>query len=240
MDFAETNSELNKLNAQKDRLFSTISRDLQSPIADLLTTATLLRGSAESGDTAILKKHGDALLASASRAQKSVDVLVRWSRVHIEKPELDLSEFDIAALIHATASRFKADLDHKGIGLRVHDVASLNILSDRDVIGAILENILSNAVKFTHSGGAIDLRLQETPEEIVVTIKDDGVGIPDTALATLFSADQNPSTVGTDGETGAGLGLMLCGELANQAGVVISVESEVEAGTTMRLAIPIT
>jgi len=106
------------------------------------------------------------------------------------------------------------------------------------MIRTILRNLISNAIKFTHVNGQIMLSVLKNPHETLISVSDNGVGIPKASLDMLFRIDQNKSTRGTQNESGTGLGLILCRELTEKHGGAIWVESEPGKGSTFTFSIP--
>jgi signal transduction histidine kinase len=105
------------------------------------------------------------------------------------------------------------------------------------MVGIILRNIISNAIKFSKKGGNISLSSLKTNKLIKISIKDGGVGIPANQLSALFTTGMK-STKGTNNESGTGLGLLLCKEMLERNGGSISIESEFEVGTIVSFELP--
>jgi len=106
------------------------------------------------------------------------------------------------------------------------------------MIGTVLRNLISNAIKFTNSGGTIVISAEQKPDELLVTVSDNGVGIKNDTIEKLFRIDENNSTAGTQNEEGTGLGLILCKEFVEKHGGKIWVESEVGKGSKFYFTIP--
>lgn len=106
---------------------------------------------------------------------------------------------------------------------------------DHDRVVQLLSNLLGNAVKFTPRGGSVDLWVERDPEKAVFVVRDDGAGIPPSALSHLFERFWQSDT---DRRRGLGLGLYLCRTIARAHGGEISVQSEVGSGSTFRVRLP--
>ena len=102
----------------------------------------------------------------------------------------------------------------------------------------ILRNLISNAIKFSHPGGEIFVSAEQNPNEILVSVKDGGVGITREDMTKLFRIDTNHTTLGTNREKGTGLGLLLCKEFIEKHGGKIWVESEEGKGSTFYFTLP--
>lgn len=106
------------------------------------------------------------------------------------------------------------------------------------MLKAIFRNIVSNAIKFTESGGQIEIFAEENNEEVTITISDNGVGIKPDDLSKLFDISQMRTTSGTNKEEGSGLGLLLCKEFVEKNGGRIWVESKYGKGSDFKFTLP--
>jgi signal transduction histidine kinase len=113
-----------------------------------------------------------------------------------------------------------------------------NIFADIDMIKTVLRNLVSNAIKYTNIGGAININAEENSENITISVSDNGVGIAPGDLTKLFNISEVLSTKGTANEKGTGLGLLLCKELVEKHGGKIWVDSEVGKGSDFKFSIP--
>jgi signal transduction histidine kinase len=114
----------------------------------------------------------------------------------------------------------------------------LYVFGDSEMIHTVLRNLISNAVKFTTSGKRVEVEVKEQPEWIEVLVADQGVGISAENMQKLFRIDVKYKTTGTAGETGTGLGLVLCREFVEKNGGKIWCESRENSGTTFHFTIP--
>jgi len=126
----------------------------------------------------------------------------------------------------------------KNITLNSFASDSLNVFADNDMLKTVLRNLVSNAIKFTNNFGVININAEETPENVTISVSDNGVGIKPDKLAKLFDNSQRQSTLGTAEETGSGLGLILCKEFVARHGGKIWVESEYGKGSVFRFTLP--
>jgi signal transduction histidine kinase len=112
------------------------------------------------------------------------------------------------------------------------------VFADKNMINTILRNILSNALKFTFKSGKVIISTIKTTEEIIVSVKDDGIGIPKDKIESLFSIEVKNSMPGTENEQGTGLGLKLSKEFVEKLGGRIWVESNGDQGSEFKFTIP--
>jgi signal transduction histidine kinase len=107
------------------------------------------------------------------------------------------------------------------------------------MLKTILRNLVSNAIKFSHSGSKITINAEQDSENVIVSVSDNGVGIPHENLVKLFELSEMLTTKGTSNESGTGLGLLLCKEFVEKHQGNIWVESEVGKGSNFKFNFPV-
>ncbi|MBV5334323.1 MAG: HAMP domain-containing histidine kinase, partial [Sulfuricurvum sp.] len=145
---------------------------------------------------------------------------------------------DIVALINQSTELLNAPAQQKSISIYSEIPVNLSVFADKAMISTILRNLISNAIKFTETGGKIIISTEQVPNELVVSVLDNGVGIKKESIGKLFRIDENYSTLGTQNEKGTGLGLLLCKEFIDKHGGRIGVESEPGKGSRFFFSIP--
>ena len=115
---------------------------------------------------------------------------------------------------------------------------SVPIIADKAMLGIILRNLISNSIKFTNTGGKIVVSADQKPEELTISVKDNGIGMTEDSIKNLFKIDINHTTLGTAKEKGTGLGLLLCKEFIEKHAGKIWVESEPGNGSVFYFSIP--
>jgi Signal transduction histidine kinase len=126
----------------------------------------------------------------------------------------------------------------KGIELKSSLDNNLTIIADRNMIRTILRNLISNAIKFTHKNGKVEVNAVINEREAEISVSDNGIGMTRETMAKLFRIDTSLSTRGTENETGTGLGLFLCKEFVEKHGGKIWVESNEGKGAIFYFTIP--
>jgi len=127
----------------------------------------------------------------------------------------------------------------KQITLAFRPVDQVTLFADPEMISTVIRNLVSNAVKFTPTGGNVTVSARKVGEIAILTVSDTGVGISHKDAARLFRLEENYKSQGTAGETGTGLGLILCREYVAIHEGTIRVESEPGAGTTFTVELPL-
>lgn len=224
--------ELEESNASKDKFFSIISHDLRSPFQGLLGLANIVTEEFDDLSKEELKE----FLANINRSSKNlfnlIENLLQWSRLQRKKIEIELTTNNLYSDIYYNVNLLKPNADAKNISINVNVDKEIDIYSDSNAFNSIVQNLISNAIKYTKRGGKIDITAQENDNFIEIIISDTGIGIPEEAIPILFRIDNQHSTQGTEKETGTGLGLVICKELIEMQGGKISVKSKKEIGSS--------
>jgi signal transduction histidine kinase len=164
--------------------------------------------------------------------------LLTWSRTQRKKiiPEpIKLKVFDV---IDQSIQILQGRMKSKEITLESDIDKNLTVFFDNNMIHAVVRNILTNAVKFTRRKGKIKILAEEAGPNTTIRFSDDGIGMSKEKLASLFLIDKTVSVVGTEGETGTGLGLILSNEFVLANNGTLKIESEENEGTTVILTVP--
>ncbi|WP_131113035.1 hybrid sensor histidine kinase/response regulator [Lichenihabitans psoromatis] len=234
---AETKSiALDTLNRQKTLLFSIIAHDLRNPFQALLGLSEVLSKAATTKDTAAVERRAQGLHQAAGQAYALMESLFAWASLQMETTAVDLDAVLLDDVARETLAGAAAAAAAKTVAL-THDCSGLVVEAQRDMLLAVLRNLVGNAIKFTHVGGSVAVSARLDGGAITISVADTGVGMSPDKLADLFRLDRRVSTKGTAGERGSGLGLLLCRDLMERQGGSLSVESEVDRGTTFHLTL---
>ncbi|WP_339753589.1 tetratricopeptide repeat-containing sensor histidine kinase [Algoriphagus aquimarinus] len=223
-----TNRALKKANKFRDKLFSIISHDLRTPFASLNNSLDLW----QSGE--LSQEEMDYILSNISTNTRSASILLsnllKWARTQMSSEKVEKTEISLGELISENQNLFAKQLNHKNLQMDNHIPDEVHITTDRERLNFILRNIISNSIKFTPEGGTITIETDPQHPKTIL-IKDSGIGMSQAQIDGLFSKKQY-STVGTNGEQGTGIGLMLCKDFADSLGATISVSSKAGRSTT--------
>jgi len=236
---AEYLESLRRLNQDKDRFFSIISHDLKSPFNGILGLTEYMSTHKDQFNPQEWGEIAQQLHQSAQRYYQLLLNLLDWARLqrglmefHPQVTELfDLVEQRIGPLLDFAAQ--------KQISLQPQIDAELLVKVDRDMVGMVIHNLISNGIKFTPKGGRIELSAQVEGAWAWVTVKDNGVGMPEKIKNKLFQLEEKVSTPGTENESGTGLGLHLCREMVERHQGSIRVESELGQGSSFIFSLPL-
>jgi PAS domain S-box-containing protein len=235
----ESELELRELNAQKDKFFSIIAHDLKSPFNGVLALSEMLVEQINEKDYSGIEHYANLMWQSSERAMNLLMNLLEWAQSQTGRIGFNPEFFEVYDLIEENALVFDEVAAQKDISIKRSLGGTISILADKQMISTVLRNLISNAVKFTYKGGEIYISAQKTESEVVISVSDNGKGMPKARLEKIFRIDQNESTPGTANENGTGLGLILCKEFVEKHEGRIWVESIEGKGSSFSFAIPI-
>lgn len=235
----ESQQQLNELINSKNKFFSILSHDLKSPFSSLLGYSDFLMTDLDSLSKDEIRQFAEGINNSSRYLYKLVDNLLQWSLVQTGQMEYDPIRLDLAEIVNSNLLILGGNALRKNINIinRLQDT-EVTAMADHNTINSVIMNLLSNAIKFTEPGGIIEISAHAEGEHVRISIRDNGIGIPEQDLQKLFRIDIRHSTKGTSKEKGTGLGLILCKELVENNGGQISVESTPGRGSTFSFTLP--
>lgn len=224
--------------ATKNTFFSIIAHDLRSPFNALLGEANLIIGDFETVSKEELQKYIVENKEIVEELYVLLSNLLTWSRIQRGLMDFQPTALHLYSLIDGITSLFRIHLEKKRIAIELQIDQSIYIYGDENMINTVIRNLLSNALKFTNSGGKIFVSTHQEYANTNLEIVDTGNGIPAYIIPNIFQIDQKTSTIGTSGEQGTGLGLPLCKDLIEKNGGTIQIKSTSEKGTTFAITLP--
>lgn len=236
---SKQNKALSESNAEKDKFFSIIAHDLKSPFNSILGFSDILITQVKEKDYEGIDQYAQIINQSSKSAMDLLMNLMEWSKAHTGRMEFKPEFFELNDLIRETESLFKGALLHKKISLAINMPDETIVFADKNMIRTILRNLISNAIKFTYPDGNVVIGVEKSLNGFLISVTDDGVGIPKESINSLFRIDQNYSTLGTFREKGTGLGLILCKELIGKHNGRIWGESEYGKGSKFVFTLPV-
>ncbi len=226
---SRSEAELRESNATKDKFFSILAHDLRSPLATAIGFSDLLLKQYDVFDAKKNKKYIGIINQCTNSISALLDNLLTWSRSQRGLIGYSPEKLNLLSFVEDSIELLKESANNKDISLQLNIQDNLLVKADKNMLSAILRNLISNAIKFTGNGGNVEIAAHiqqlKSGNQVLVSIKDDGIGISTEDLANLFQIDKNFSLVGTQNEKGTGLGLVLCKEFVEKNGGKIFVES---------------
>ncbi|MDP3916086.1 MAG: ATP-binding protein [Bacteroidota bacterium] len=231
-------AKFKELNDTKDKFFSIIAHDLRSPFHNIVGFSNLLVRDILEKDYAGIERFAGIIQDSSERAMDLLVNLLEWSRSQTGRMEFLPEMINFGQLTDNVIQLLHDSAENKGISIYTDAPVNLMVCADKAMLGTILRNLISNAIKYTSTGGVIVVKARQNNKELLVSVADNGVGIGNQEILKLFRIDQNQSTAGTHNEKGTGLGLILCKEFVDKHGGRIWVESEEGKGSTFCFTVP--
>ena len=233
----EANQKLTVLNSTKDKFFSIIAHDLKNPFNTVLGFSEILLKNFRGLTEEKKQKFVAAIYDSSHRIFKLLENLLQWAGTQtgnvLHSPEV----FNSGEVIDANVELVQEALKEKGIVLTKILPEDTRIFADRNMFDTIVRNLLGNAIKYTEHG-TISVVFENNTSYQQISIADSGTGIPEDKMKNIFEIDQTKSAQGTRGETGSGLGLLICREFVQKNGGVITVKSIQGKGTIFSFTVP--
>ena len=233
------NEELKRTISNRDKMYSVIAHDLRSPMASIRMVLNLAVN-VVSPETVGEEIFG--LLDKANRESEEthdlLDNLLKWTKSQTGRLNVVYQDIDLDDIVPGVVDIFKMIAEMKKIDLKYLPAdEKLTVRADNDMIKTIIRNFLSNAVKFTPEGKAIEVFYKREGDFARISVRDHGVGIAPERVETIFHKGE--TTYGTGGEEGSGLGLQLCQDFARKNGGEAQVESTLGEGSTFSFTIPL-
>lgn len=227
------NKELAEMNRTKDRIFFIVSHDLRNPVAAQKQVIDYMVENYDVLEETDKKEQLEALKQSQDGLKNLISNLLDWSSVASGRFNYKPTRVDLNTLVRKSVSFIDTQRQKKNITIRQQIQEQCFVYTDVNITEIILRNILSNAIKFSHQDGIIDIQSIEEKQVASIAITDYGIGMTEEQLANLFT--YHNSTTGTAGEPGSGIGLIVCKKLADMGNEKLSVTSKVGKGSTFSI-----
>lgn len=237
---SESENELQKLNKSKDRIFSVVAHDLRNPVAAVTGFSELLYDNFDEFPVETQKEYLLQILQGTQRIQNLLENLLVWARSQMKAVKYEPENIRLKVLLEECVKEIKANLDHKKMECQVKIGTGCSVFADRAMIHTVFRNLIINAIKFSFPGSTIRITSATAENTCNVMVSDEGIGIQPEIQEKLFSTNEVVSTPGTTGESGSGLGLVICKEFLERNMGVITVQSEPGNGSTFIVSLPST
>jgi signal transduction histidine kinase len=238
LQLAMKNRELKQLNKTKDRFISILAHDLKNPFSTILGLSDLLEKKYNVLSERKKIEFIRMLSATSQRTYSLLNNLLQWAMAQSDAITYNPQRIELSVLINKNLKFFIEGCAAKKIKIFESAGSDCFVFADKNMLDSVIRNLLSNAIKFTPEEGDIHISCIKANDEIRVQISDTGVGMDKKTLNGLFRIDKMHSATGTSGETGTGLGLLLCKDFVEKNGGKIWVASKMNAGSTFSFSLP--
>ncbi|MDG4596522.1 MAG: ATP-binding protein [Candidatus Contendobacter sp.] len=240
-EMAKKNVELERLNQLKNQFLGIAAHDLRSPLGVIQIYSQFLE--TELGP-AVSEEHSQFIVTIRQTSEsllRLVDNLLDVSQIEAGKLELNRQPLDLRVLVEQNLAfnRVLAAKMQRRLVFVPPKFASLMLEADGPKLEQVLNNLIGNALKFSPAGTRVEVSLARESERAVVSVRDQGPGIPAEEVGKLFRFFQKTSVRGAGGERGSGLGLAIARKIVEGHGGTIWVETEPGCGSTFLFSLPL-
>jgi signal transduction histidine kinase len=231
-------AELTEMNKTKDKFFSIISHNLKTPFTSLLGFSELLACCIDELSNEQVREASQRIYQSGKNVYRLLDNLLQWSRLQAGRMVCTPVPVQVREMVERVFVLYRDMADQKHVTLRNATGECDSVIADSTMLQSVIENLVSNALKFTPSGGSIEVASALDDSGMHISVTDTGVGMDESDISKLFVLDGHHSTLGTDSEEGTGLGLIICHELIRRHHGDIQVASVRGCGATFTIHLP--
>ncbi len=233
----EANLSLQSANQSKDRFFSILSHDLRGPMGGIRILAQILDEKLKKQNSE-LTKTSKVILDAVDSVSSLLEDILQWAKLQKANDDFLPMASSVDFIVKESIQLLSVIASEKEIELINEIPSHAQVLCDERMILTVLRNLISNAIKFSLKKSRVRVFANETSESWNIGVEDQGVGMPEELQKKLFRADEVIKSVGTQGEKGNGLGLILCSEFVKLHKGKISVQSEPGKGSIFTVSLP--
>jgi len=238
-DLLRRNHQLEELNQLKNEFLGMAAHDIRNPLTTILAASELLEMTAAKATPEKLTKMAQQIQSAGNRVQNLLTNLLDVNAIDSGARHIDIQPIEVASVLEQTATRHETSAQDKGIRL-VQDLESNGdcILADNTAIGQVLDNLVSNAIKYSEPHKTVWITSQRAENRISLSVRDEGPGLSEEDLGRMFKKFARLTPRPTAGETSTGLGLWIVKELVKSMQGAIHCESVLGQGTSFIVDFP--
>ncbi len=237
-ELEKLNHELKDLSLSKDKFLSVISHDLRNPLTALLMASDQLSSNTDNHIFEDIQPLAGIIHRNSHNILQQLNELVDWAKKQREKTSLNSERIHLIEAVSQSFELLEANASQKNIILENKVAEDIYVKADALMLRSVLQNLITNAIKFSLPGGLVIVVAQWTDKLIEVCIVDSGIGMEGATKENLFVKHNTASIAGTNNEKGSGLGLILVKDFVTQNGGTLRVESEQGKGTCIFFTVP--
>lgn len=230
--------ELEELNTHKENILAILSHDLRSPLSSIIEITDYLKSAIDEMEKSEVKQMLDILYQSSTDELNMLDYLLEWARIkyasEVFSPHMIVLREKVAKIFETLNEMAAAN----AVSLYNEVDEHIRVFADKKMLLSILQNLVSNAIKYNKPGGSITISADIKDEKVNVTVKDTGIGMSAEQKEKLFTPNIKKLSQARKENRGAGLGLLLIKGFLERNGGNIWVESEEGKGTTFYFTLP--
>ncbi|MBC7819362.1 MAG: sensor histidine kinase, partial [Planctomycetaceae bacterium] len=221
---------------QQARFTADASHELRTPLAVIMSQIELALSKPRSNEEYL------AALETCQRASRRmrslIDSLLLLARFDSGQPDLHCGPLDLSEVATESVELLRPLADERQIKLG-SDMTPVPFVGDRERLGQVVTNLLTNAIRYNQDGGRVDVRVERINGDVVVSVSDTGIGIPASDLPHIFERFFRVDRARARADGGSGLGLAICQSVVEAHGGQITARSELQHGTTLEVRLPL-
>ncbi|MBM3465351.1 MAG: response regulator, partial [Armatimonadetes bacterium] len=234
---AEANRQLKELDRLKSEFLNTVSHELRTPLTSIKAFSEILLDN-DGDDRDTQREFLGIINQESDRLTRLINNLLDLSRIEAGRMQWEMEPIRLREVTDACVNATRALVEKKGLSMTVKVPDDIGTVGDRDKLIQVVTNLISNAVKFTDSGGSITLSGAKIGDELSLSVIDTGRGIPREYHEKVFEKFQQVDTSSTREIKGSGLGLPIVRSIVEAHGGTVKLDSEPGRGSTFTVVIP--
>jgi len=236
-EISYTASKLEEANSTKDKFFSIIAHDLRSPFLGLRGLIDFINNDYDNIPDELKKEQLQLIGKNVHNIFTLIQNLLTWAQIQKGTIPFHPDIINLHKIADTSISLHEYVASNKQIKIVNNIPSEINVYADENMVNSILNNLISNGIKFTNKGGVVTLSAKSEGDLAYISVADNGVGMTEDEMKKIFDISAKHSTYGTEEEKGTGLGLTICQEMVELNGGFIKVESTLEKGTTFTFSL---
>lgn len=226
IDIKTQQKELEKLNSTKDKFLSLLAHDLKTPLNSIIGFSELLTTQFDKIDREKQLKYLKIINKASKSTYSLLENLLEWSRAQSSHLTYIPAKYPVSEILDEIINLLKPAANHKNIDLKVNSEGEMKVFADRHMLVTILRNLVSNAIKYSRANSEVIVDIEQENNQIQFSVTDQGVGMSEEKINSLFQIENSESSVGTSGETGTGLGLIISNDFLKKHGSTLEISSK--------------
>lgn len=233
---ARQNQQLNQLNVEKHQIIGVVSHDLKGPFNRIFALIQLVKMSGQNL-TEDQREYISRIHQVSTDGLGMVRNLLDSRQLEEKEPEMEIDSIPLAPFVTSFIKNYQELAEEKAIKISARCPSTMVVETDRLFLYRVLDNIVSNAIKFSPSGSEVAVTVEGKNDRVNISIKDQGPGISEEDQKKLYRKFQRLTAKPTAGESSTGLGLSIVKSLVDKMGGTIDCQSELGSGTTFMVSL---
>ncbi|HPR33713.1 MAG TPA: tetratricopeptide repeat-containing sensor histidine kinase [Prolixibacteraceae bacterium] len=235
----EKNKELHLLNSTKDKFISILAHDLKNPFSAFLNISETLHNEFDEIDMERKKKYIERIYEASKQINNLLKNILQWAVIQNNPRKIETTLLNLHETTNEVCRTLAPYIQEHNVQVENFIPPGIQVYANRTFLITILNNLITNAVKFSENGNPVQVSASADKRAACVTVTDQGIGIAPQDIEKLFRMDIDTHTIGTSKEKGSGMGLILCKELIEKMNGTIWAESNTGGGSRFLFTIPL-